>query len=329
MTTDDGTWWPGPARPICSAARVTGAVDGAERLQARRARRRIGPRASVGRSGLFDRADAGTTAGRMRGAVATPSSSSSTTSSRRRSSRSRASGASWPSGWPARWPSPSGRSCCWWPCCASSRPRPAAPSPATCRWLPYLIVAVAGRRWSIGLLRLAGSHGGPAARRLAARQPTERRTLMAVGTNGRRITRDDLRGRLRQGAGGGEATAQAAMPQAAGGGRGRRPGPSITVAYLVGRRRGRRRVGRRRGPPGLSRRGPPPAARRAAPGSDAGVAGEHWAWLVVAVAAFVLRRARRPSDRRRLSVPRRARPAARWSALADPRRPAGTPSTRA
>jgi hypothetical protein len=61
---------------------------------------------------------------------------------------------------------------------------------------------------------------------------------MAVGTNGRRITRDDLEAAFSQVVGEGEATAQAAVPQvlvvagavALG---------VIALAYLAGRRRGR------------------------------------------------------------------------------------------
>jgi hypothetical protein len=63
---------------------------------------------------------------------------------------------------------------------------------------------------------------------------------MAVGTNGRRITRDDLEAAFSQVVGEGEATAQAAVPQvlvvagavALG---------VIALAYLAGRRRGRGR----------------------------------------------------------------------------------------
>ncbi len=63
---------------------------------------------------------------------------------------------------------------------------------------------------------------------------------MAVGTNGRRITRDDLEAAFSEVIGEGEATAEAALPQvlvvagaiALG---------VITLAYLAGRRRGRRR----------------------------------------------------------------------------------------
>lgn len=63
---------------------------------------------------------------------------------------------------------------------------------------------------------------------------------MAVGTNGRRITRDDLEAAFSQVVGEGEATVQAAVPQvlvvagaiALG---------VITLTYLAGRRRGRRR----------------------------------------------------------------------------------------
>jgi len=63
---------------------------------------------------------------------------------------------------------------------------------------------------------------------------------MAVGTNGRKITRDDLEAAFSQVIGEGEATAEAAVPQvllivgtvalAV-----------VTLAYLAGKRRGRRR----------------------------------------------------------------------------------------
>lgn len=62
---------------------------------------------------------------------------------------------------------------------------------------------------------------------------------MAVGTNGRRITRDDLQAAYTQVLGEGEATASAAMPTAlvvAG-------AVALTVvafAYLAGRRKGRK-----------------------------------------------------------------------------------------
>jgi hypothetical protein len=63
---------------------------------------------------------------------------------------------------------------------------------------------------------------------------------MAVGTNGRRITRDDLEAAFSQVLGEGEATAKEAAPQgiviagavALG---------VITLSYLAGKRRGRRR----------------------------------------------------------------------------------------
>jgi cystathionine beta-lyase family protein involved in aluminum resistance len=63
---------------------------------------------------------------------------------------------------------------------------------------------------------------------------------MAVGTNGRKITRDDLEAAFSQVIGEGEATAEAAVPQVA-----LIAGTValavVTLAYLAGRRRGRRR----------------------------------------------------------------------------------------
>jgi hypothetical protein len=64
--------------------------------------------------------------------------------------------------------------------------------------------------------------------------------MMAVGTNGRRITRDDLEAAFSRVAGDGEATARAAAPQALVVAGAVALGV-ITLAYLAGRRRGRRR----------------------------------------------------------------------------------------
>ena len=63
---------------------------------------------------------------------------------------------------------------------------------------------------------------------------------MATETNGRRITRDDLEAAFSQVIGEGEATADAAVPQMAliAGTVGL---AVITLAYLAGKRRGRRR----------------------------------------------------------------------------------------
>lgn len=48
-----------------------------------------------------------------------------------------------------------------------------------------------------------------------------------------------------------------------------------------------------------------------------GLAGEHWAWLVLALAAFVFRRARRPGDETVVSLP--IRPGERYLvSLRDP-----------
>jgi len=63
---------------------------------------------------------------------------------------------------------------------------------------------------------------------------------MAVGTNGRKITRDDLEAAFSQVIGEGEATAEAAVPQVllvAG----TVALAVVTLAYLAGKRRGRRR----------------------------------------------------------------------------------------
>jgi len=63
---------------------------------------------------------------------------------------------------------------------------------------------------------------------------------MAVGTNGRRITRDDLEAAFSQVIGEGEATADATIPQMvliAG----TVALAVVTLAYLAGKRRGRRR----------------------------------------------------------------------------------------
>jgi hypothetical protein len=63
---------------------------------------------------------------------------------------------------------------------------------------------------------------------------------MAVATNGHRITRDDLQAAFTRLSGEGEATAKAAMPQAAVVA-GAVALAVVTLAYLAGRRRGRNR----------------------------------------------------------------------------------------
>jgi len=63
---------------------------------------------------------------------------------------------------------------------------------------------------------------------------------MAVGTDRRRITRDDLEAAFAQVVGEGEATARAAAPQALVVAAAVALGV-VTLAYLAGRRRGRRR----------------------------------------------------------------------------------------
>ena len=64
---------------------------------------------------------------------------------------------------------------------------------------------------------------------------------MAVATNGRRITRDDLEAAFSQVINDGEATAQAAAPPALVVAGAIALGV-ITLAYLAGKRRGRRRT---------------------------------------------------------------------------------------
>jgi hypothetical protein len=63
---------------------------------------------------------------------------------------------------------------------------------------------------------------------------------MAVTTNGRRITRDDLQSAYSQLIGEGEATAQAAVPQILAVA-GAVAVVALTLAYMAGKRRGRRR----------------------------------------------------------------------------------------
>jgi hypothetical protein len=63
---------------------------------------------------------------------------------------------------------------------------------------------------------------------------------MAVQTNGRRITRDDLEAAFAKVAGEGEATARAAAPPALVAAAAVAIGV-VALAYLAGRRRGRRR----------------------------------------------------------------------------------------
>jgi hypothetical protein len=63
---------------------------------------------------------------------------------------------------------------------------------------------------------------------------------MAIGTNGRRITRDDLEAAFTRVVGEGEATARATMPQSVVVA-GAVALAVVTLAYLAGKRRGRRK----------------------------------------------------------------------------------------
>ena len=139
---------------------------------------------------------------------------------------------------------------------------------------------------------------------------------MAVQTNGRPISRDDLEDAFSKVLGEGEATAESAqrpvLVVAAAVAIG-----VVALAYLAGRRRGRKRatvieLRRILTMDRLLWRLVRTSLRR-------GVGGEHWSWFALSLAAFVLRRALQPDRRRVITVP--VRPGERYLVTtSDPRR---------